>query len=182
MPLCRDKIECGLLNQDVSFEFVEDPAGLDAELVDECATRALISRERVCLPARAVEREHLRSADPLAQWMLLCECRELAYELRMASQLQIRFDALFQRTEAQLLEASDRRLREGCVGEVRKREPAPQTQCLPQHCGSGGRFSVRRFLPQPFEPVQVELPGRQSQLVPGRSRHDRVGAQASPQL
>ena len=134
-----------------------------------------------CRPA-AVEREHLRAADPLAQRMLLCERCELAHELRMASYRQVGFDAFFQRAEAQLIEARDRRLREGVVGEVGKRGAAPQAECFPQRGRGSGRLGVRGFFAQPFEAVEVELSWLQPQFVAGGSRHDRVGSEAAPQL
>ena len=179
---CRDEIECGILGQDVSLEIVQGPAGLDAEHVDEFAARALVRRERLCLPARAIESQHLRGTDPLAQRMLLCERRELADELRMASQLQLCGDTFLEHTETQFLETRDRRLREGVVGEIRKRRPAPQTQCFAQPHGGDGGFGARGLLAQPFKTVEVELLPLQAQLVSGRARRDCVCAKAPPQL
>ena len=52
-----------ILVQDVPLELLEGASGLDAELVDEGAMRAPVRGERLCLAARAIEREHLRAAD-----------------------------------------------------------------------------------------------------------------------
>ena len=114
--------------------------------------------------------------------MLLCERCELAHELRMASYRQVGFDAFFQRAEAQLIEARDRRLREGVVGEVGKRGAAPQAECFPQRGRGSGGLGVHGFFAQPFEAVEVELSGLQPQFVAGGSCHDRVGSEAPPQL
>jgi hypothetical protein len=61
-PCTRPHVERRILDQDRPLEIV-DPAGrLDAELLDEHAPRVLVDLERLCLSARAVEREHQLAA------------------------------------------------------------------------------------------------------------------------
>ena len=161
---------------------MQGAAGLDAELVDERSARILVGSQSLCLTAGAVEREHLRAADPLAQGMFLHERRHLGHDLCVPSQLEVGLDALLEGAEPLLFQPRDRRLRERVVGEVCKRRPAPQRERLVQLVRSDLRIRSRGLVAQPLEAVEVEPAGLDPQRVPRRPRQDHVGAERPPQL
>jgi hypothetical protein len=100
---------------------------------------------------------------------------ELADELGMSPEREIRVDSLLERGEPQLLETSDLDLREGLVREVGERGTPPERQCLAE--------AVRvASLEQPLEPVEIELSRLEPDRVPRRAREDPVGAQDLPEL
>ena len=178
----QGELERGVLHEDAPLELVQGAAGLDAELIDERSARFLVGSQCLCLTAAAVEREHLRAADPLAQGVLLRESRDLGHDLCMPSQLEVGLDALLQGAEPLLFQPRDRRLRERVVGEVCKRRPAPQRERLVQPVRGTLRIRSRRLVAQPLEAVEVEPAGLDPQHVPGRPRHDHVGAERPAQL
>ena len=51
-------IQARILIEDCLMQLAQRTAGLDAELVDQCAPRLLVGREGFALAARAIEREH----------------------------------------------------------------------------------------------------------------------------
>ena len=59
--------------QDRLLEILQHPGRLKSELVDERAPRVLVDRQCLGLPAGAIEREHERRTQPLAEWMLANE-------------------------------------------------------------------------------------------------------------
>ena len=68
----------------------------------------------------------------LPQRVLGHEALELRHELDVASQREVRLDPSLDGDEPKLLEAHDRRLGEGLVGEVVERRPAPELERLVQ--------------------------------------------------
>ena len=53
--------------QDLALKSLKGGAGIDPELVDEQSACLLIGPKSVCLPSRAVQREHQLSARTLAE-------------------------------------------------------------------------------------------------------------------
>ena len=79
------------------------------EALDERLPRLAVDLERLGLAARAVEREHLLAAQPLAQRVLGDERLELGDERRVPPERELGVDPLLERREPQLLEPLDRR-------------------------------------------------------------------------
>jgi hypothetical protein len=109
---------------------------------------------------------------------MLCDERlELGDQLGMPTESQVRLDPLFQGTDVQLVESSDRALGERLVGELGERSPAPQGERLAQQrartlsVALGECFSA--FPDKPLETVSVESVGRQGELVPLPVRPDQ---------
>ena len=121
----RGRVELGVLSEDRSLQILELAAGLDAELLDECAPGVAVARQRVPLAARAVEREDQLGAQPLARRMLAHQCLQLWDQCRVAPQREVGLDALLERDQPQLLEAGDVALCERLVREIRERRAAP---------------------------------------------------------
>jgi hypothetical protein len=105
-----------LLTDDLSRQALELLARLETEIVVEGAARSLIDVECVRLATRAVERDHELPDEVLAVGALLDEAPELAYDLRVASQGQIRVDADLERPRPKLVEA----LHLGACAEVKR--------------------------------------------------------------
>ena len=114
---------------------------------------------------------------PLAQRVLLDQRRQLPDHLLVAPECQICLDTLLDRTEAELFELRDRRLRKRFVGEVRQRRAAPQRQRLSQD--SRGHFRrARRERPAPLldqaaEALDVKLARRDAQQVTASAGYQR---------
>jgi hypothetical protein len=75
------QVEARVLPEDQPLELAERRRRLDAELVGEQAPRLLVRDERVRLPARPVEREHLLPPQPLPERLSCDERLELADEI-----------------------------------------------------------------------------------------------------
>src|SRR5262245_11221235 len=114
-----------LVTEDLRLQSLQLGTRLDAELVDEPRARALIDVERLCLTPTAVKRQHQLAAERLAQRMLADEPLELADDIAVAAELEVRLDALLERDHPQLLEPPDLGLRKGLERELRERRPAP---------------------------------------------------------
>ena len=75
------ELERGVVAQDRLLELLQRLAGVEAELVEQSRARLLVGGERVCLPARAVEREDQQPGEALAQRVIADEPFELADDL-----------------------------------------------------------------------------------------------------
>ena len=116
--------------QDRALQFPQFLARLDTELVDERPSSLLVGLECFRLPARPVERQHQLRVQALAVGMLAWQRLELADQLGIAAERELRLDPLLDRGQTQLLEPGDLRLGERLVGEVGKRRAAPERQRL----------------------------------------------------
>lgn len=95
------------------------------------------------------------------------EFLELADEVLTRAELELRVDSLLEGSEARLLEAADLVPREGLVGEILERGPAPERERRTQLLGAlGGRAPVC-FRSQPLEARQVEPLGIYAEDVTG---------------
>ena len=65
------------MSQDPLLEFVQLRARLEAELLDQSLPRGLEGVERIGLTSGAIEREHQRRQQALAEWMFADELLEL---------------------------------------------------------------------------------------------------------
>ena len=120
------------MGEDRLLELAQLAAGFEAQLAGEPVAQVAERRERVGVPAGAVEREHLLPAQPLAQRVLGDERLQLPRDVGVAAEREVGLDALLQRQDPQLLEAPDLRLREGLVAEVGEHRSAPQREHLAQ--------------------------------------------------
>ena len=100
---------------------------------------------------------------------------QLADELGVAPVLQIEVDPAFEGREAKLLESCGLRLRKRLEGEVGKRRTPPERKRLAQ------RPDVVTC-EQSLEPLEIQLPGLDLDLVAGRARDDSFGSERLPQL
>ena len=170
--------------QDRLLELLQRGTRVQAELLVERAPHVVVGRERLRLPAGAVEREHQLPAQALAQRVLRRERLELADELRRAATSEVRLDPALQRGEVELLEAL-RLPRCERLRELAQRRTAPQRERLAQ--ASGGRARVtRRECRTPFpgeaqEAIQVERFRVELQHVAGRTSAEHVRRKHPPQ-
>ena len=124
------RLHRGIVPEDRLLERAECGRRLEAELVGEQLPRLLVRGERLGLPTRAVEGEHQLRPRPLPQRLLPHEGLEVTDEVRVATQLQFRFDTVLKRRYAQLLEARDRSVGKLRVGEVGERTAVPELERL----------------------------------------------------
>src|ERR1700735_4375410 len=94
---------------------------------------------------------------------------QLADQLAIKPERQIRLHPFLERAQLELLQLSDRRLRERLIGEVRQRRTPPQTQAPAQNprrlLGLASGQRVAALLDQRAEPVEVQLARRDAQKV-----------------
>jgi hypothetical protein len=122
--------EGGILREDRPFELAQPVARLDAQLLDELPAGVLVDLQRVGLPVAAVQREHELRAQALAVRVGGDQRLQLADDLRVPAELELRLDELLERGHAQVVQARDLALREGLVGEVVERAAAPEGERL----------------------------------------------------
>jgi hypothetical protein len=134
----------------------------------------VIALERLCLAARAVEREHHLAAEPLTERMLGDKRLQLAYELGVTSELEVSVDALLERDRAKFLEPANLSLCEGLEREVGKRRATPKRERIAKD-----RLPVRRrplpgFRDQTLEAERVDIIAIGVQHVTGRAGDETV--------
>ena len=134
-----------------------------ADLIDERRSGLAVGRERIGLPAPAVERQHELPAQPLAKRVLHDKGLELADQLVVPAGGQLAVDGVLDRLQPQLLEPADLDGGERLVRHVLERPPPPQRE----------RLAQRPARDQALEPPRVDVIGRHPELVSARSRDDR---------
>ena len=153
-------------------------AGLDAELVDEHRAGVAVGAERVRLAAGPVEGRHQETAGALAERMLGDQLLELAHDVGMAPEGEVRFDPPLERQHAELLETSGDRIEQGVVREVGERRAAPQCERLAERRRGTGRIPLLEcpaaVVRQLLEPLQIESPGLDANDVAGTAGLDRL--------
>ena len=168
--------------EDLRLELPELGAGLDPELLDEARAGVLVRLESLCLASRALEREHQLAPERLAQRMLADERLELADDVAVPSQLEIRVDPLADGDEPQLVEATDLRLREVLEGELGQSRPAPEGERAGESLAALLGRQPPRVGERALEAVRVDLFRVHPQHVPGRLRDKNVRADLLAQL
>ena len=123
----------------------------------------------------------------LAERVLGAEALELSDKRLVTAECEVGLDALFERREADLVEAPDRRPGKRLRGEVRERLPAPQIERRPKELGCALGLSADERVAGLFggalESAQIELVGLELNHVAGRARLDRrLGAEHLAQL
>lgn len=184
--LGRGLLEFRIVRQDRLLQTLQRPAGFDPELLHECASRLLVHLERLGLAARAVEGKHQLATQTLLQRMLRNQCLELANQVGVAAEHEIRVDALAQRAKVKLVEPADLVAGERLVGEVDERRSSPQRERLTQQKRGALRIAGSLGAPSFLEPlpeaVDIELAIRYSKCVTPRLRAQTVVTQNAAQL
>jgi hypothetical protein len=136
-------IERRILAEDRLLEAPQLGAGLDAEVVDQRASRVAVDVERLRLAATAIERQHQLATRAFAERVLGHERLELPDELGVTARLQVGVHTVLERGEPQALESGDLRSREVLVREVCERRPTPHRERLakPSRRALRGRFA-----------------------------------------
>ena len=160
------RVEGRILAEDPLFEGAQLGRRLEPELVEGRASVA-VGGERVCLPSRPVEGEHLLRAKAFAMWMPGDQSLELGGDLGMPAGLEVGVDPRLERGEPPLVEARGFRLRKGLGGDVREGVPPPERERV------GGPARGDELL----ETLDVELTRRDDDGVPRRPREDPVDAE-----
>ena len=179
MPAGR---EPGLLPQDPGVQLLQLRPGLDSELRDEGGARVAECLERLRLSAAAVKREHAERADPLAQRRRCGEGLELSDHLPVEAELDVGRDALLERVEPQLLQATDLALGELLARQIRERGAAPEGEGRAEELCALGGGHVARLRYEGLEPDRVDRGGICREDVSGRARIDDVRAERAPEL
>src|SRR5262245_40957675 len=117
------------------FELSERSARLETELAVEQLARASVEVERVCLSARAIERQHQLATQTLLQRVVAHELLELGHELCAGAESEVCLDPFHQRGQSKLVETPDLPLHELERGQVEEHRPAPERQRSAQLCG-----------------------------------------------
>ena len=158
--------------QDRLLELSERTPRLDPQLVDECVPAVSVRRERLGLPARAVERQHQLLSRPLPQRMVGDEGLELTDELAVPPGGEVCVDPLLEAAQVELFQSGDLALGEVRIGELGQGRPAPELERLARH-------------PVPHEPLElqhVELVVLDPDQVAGRLGEQAVAIKHLPQL
>ena len=114
--------------QDPALELLELRAGIDAELLEEQLPRGPARRERVHLPAGAVERERMLDAKALAVRLGGDQPLELRHELVVPAEGELSVVAKLERAQPPLLELRRLRLVDGLARKVGERRADPERQ------------------------------------------------------
>ena len=101
---------------------------LDAQLIDEVAPVILVGAQRLDLTPGAIERQHELRTRALPERVCIDRPFELTDELHMASELELRIDAVLDRGDAQLLETGGLGAGKVVVRELCERGTAPESQ------------------------------------------------------
>ena len=171
-----------LLAQDRGVHAAQERARLEAQLRDEQLAALAVGLERLRLPARAVEGEHQLGAQPLSQRMRVDERLELADELGVRTDRELRLGALLDERELELLEPRDLLPSERLVAELRQRLASPQRERLIEQLGAPRRLARPRGVDEAPDAGEIELLGVEPHEVAGRARLDHVRAERLPQL
>ena len=166
------------MRENLPLELLQRAAGLETELRDHRPPRVLIGRQRIGLPARAVEREHQLLAEAFAERILGDEALQLRDGGRVTSEREVGLDPVLDRAQPELLEPPDLALSEVLVRELGQCRPPPQAERLTKEIVRPRRVALLQRAP-PFsrellEPHEVEGRALERQAVAGRLRLEQV--------
>ena len=116
----------GALAEELLLQGAQVRARFDAELVDQQPPHPGVRRERVGLPATAVQRRHERGPQPLAERVLSHQGLELTDELTASTEVDPCGHHVLEETQPELLETGAMGL--GPVAEVDEDLAAEQAQ------------------------------------------------------
>jgi hypothetical protein len=159
------------VREDPPLERLELLSRLEPELLDEGRARVAVRRERVGLPARAIQRQHQLAREALPQRMRPERRGELPDDLGMPAVGELAPEPPLDGGQAQLLEPRDLALGEVVEREVVERRTAPQRQ----------RLLVAILVEQRAKAVEVELVRFDAQQVARRPRLEPAVAEQPAQ-
>ena len=107
----RRRLQRRVLSEHRVVQLAQRGAGLHPQLVDEHPAGLAVQRQRLGLAPTAVQGEHPRGAQALAQRMLGRERLELGDQRGVTAEREVGVDADLQRLQAQLLRAARSRPR-----------------------------------------------------------------------
>ena len=166
--------EARVVLEDPALELARRVARGQPELAQPCG-QPPVRLERLDLPAGAVEREHQRRDELLAQRVDRDQAAEHGDGLERAAERHERAGAALLRLRAQVLEPADLRLRPLRVGQVAERRPAPQRERAVERLQRGAGREPGRGVHAALEPVRVDLVGRDGEPVAGPLAHEQGG-------
>jgi hypothetical protein len=167
----RRRSEGGILGEDRFFDPPQLHAGVQAGLLGEPPADPLVGGQRIGLPAGRVQRPHEQGVQPLPQGMLRGQRLQLANQPGVLAKRQLRFDAVLQRSEAQLLQEGGAGGGERLCGELGQRLATPKPERLAQRRGgldvpTGGK-GLMAITAEALEAERVHLVGLHRQQVAG---------------
>ena len=170
--------QCRVLAEHRRLEGLEVGAGIEAQLLAEALLGLRVRRQRVDLPARAVQRQHQLPAQPLVEGVGRDQLLQPPHDLAMLPEGEGGGHGGLLRDHAKLPEPGD-----GGVGEVRRSEvaehvAAPEGEGFVQKRGGvGGVADPERLLcavHQSREDLGIEVGRCQRQKVPTGPGAERV--------
>lgn len=126
----RHQLEGGVLGDDGLLQAAQLRAGLEAQLLTEDCSTALVRPQGVGLALAAVQRDHPLSPEPLPQRVLGDQAFELGHGRAVAPLSHPGVDAVLLRLDPSLQQAGDLRLGERLSGDVGQGVAPPQGQRL----------------------------------------------------
>jgi hypothetical protein len=156
----RVQLEGRVLLQHLPLELAQGRGRLDPELFVERPPEGLVARERLGLPTRTVEREHVLGAEALAERMLGDQRLQLSDDVAVMPERELGLDPQFDRSKSNLLEPCALVPAEG-LGELGERGAAPERERVVQQLRRLQRVVLRERLARaddpPVEAREVEL-------------------------
>jgi hypothetical protein len=166
-----------ILTEDLLLELSQRGTRLEPKLIAQRAPRIAVGRQRLSLTARAVERQHQLGPQPLAQRMKHHKRLELADQLRITRENQVRLDPPLERVKPLLLEPHDLGGGELLIREIGERGAAPEGERLTQRASRLPWLTSRGPGGQALETVRVHLVRSRVQHVAGRPALERALAE-----
>ena len=159
--------------QDVLVQLAQRLAWLDAELLHEPRAGGVEGLQRFGLSPGSIQRQHLQLHQALLEGMCDDQRLQLAQQLAVAAQLQVKLDPLNHRGQALFLEPRPLAIKQLVCAHSRERRSAPHTERLLDRRPRGLQPTGRSVPPRPAErrlpPVHIARAGTQLQNVAARS-------------
>ena len=185
----RSRGGCGerrILGQDPGLEFAQGRPGIDAQLAGQAVPDFGVGAQGVALPSGPVQGQDEQLPQPLAQRVLPALRLQLAGQLPVAAQHQVRSGPGFDRHQGQLVQLRPLGVSEAGIGEFGQRLAPPQAKRLAQH---GRRLRHLARLRQPpslrhqlLEADDIDLIGTDRKGIAGIGSDDRARPQGTAQL
>ena len=157
---------------------------LNTDLADKRLPCPAVGLECLGLAATAIEGNHQLSDQLLPCRIAREQHLQFTDYLGVVPELQVRLDASFEGRESKLVQASDLRLGELFIGDLRQRWATPQSQRLAEHSGSAKRLALVKCPPAVLqaclENISVELAGlHREQVATAHRLQSRVAVRSA---
>ena len=169
---CAALSEFGIVEHDLFLDPADPGRWFEPQLVREVLPVGAERAERVALPTREMQRQHQMAGQPLSRRVLTHQALQLPDDFACPPGAQVGIDAILDRGEAELFEASDLRFGERFVHELLEGVPAPQTERFIEHQRRRRRIRVQQrptLGVQTLEPDGVDVVGIDRQHIPRRT-------------